>query len=62
VIAPDLRWVTGTEESQLDDAPAIWRSWAATQVSAGQVPGGHFLPEEAPGALLALLARFLLGD
>jgi pimeloyl-ACP methyl ester carboxylesterase len=61
VIAPDLRGVTGTEESQLDDAPAIWRFWAA-QVSAGRVPGGHFPPEEAPGALLALLARFLLSD
>jgi haloacetate dehalogenase len=52
--------VTGTEETQLDDAPAIWRSWAA-QVSAGRVPGGHFLPEEAPDALLPLLAQFLAG-
>jgi len=57
ISAPTLV-VTGTEETQLDDAPAIWRSWAA-QVSAGRVPGGHFLPEEAPDALLPLLAQFL---
>ena len=57
ISAPTLV-VTGTEETQLDDAPAIWRSWAA-QVSAGRVPAGHFLPEEAPDALLPLLAQFL---
>jgi haloacetate dehalogenase len=59
ISAPTLV-VTGTEETQLDDAPAIWRSWAA-QVSAERVPGGHFLPEEAPDALLLLLAQFLGG-
>ena len=59
ISAPTLV-VTGTEETQLDDAPAIWRSWAA-QVSAGRVPAGHFLPEEAPDALLPLLAQFLGG-
>jgi len=59
ISAPTLV-VTGTEETQLDDAPAIWRSWAA-QVSPERVPGGHFLPEEAPDALLPLLAQFLGG-
>jgi haloacetate dehalogenase len=59
ISAPTLV-VTGAEETQLDDAPAIWRSWAA-QVSAERVPGGHFLPEEAPDALLPLLAQFLGG-
>jgi len=59
ISAPTLV-VTGTEETQLDDAPAIWRSWAA-QVSAERVPGGHFLPEKAPDALLPLLAQFLGG-
>jgi hypothetical protein len=39
ISAPTLV-VTGTEETQLDDAPAIWRSWAA-QVSAELVPGHH---------------------
>jgi haloacetate dehalogenase len=52
--------VTGAEEIQLNDAPGIWRSWAA-QVSAKRVPGGHFLPEEAPDAVLPLLAQFLRG-
>ena len=59
ISAPTLM-VTGAEEIQLNDAPAIWRSWAA-QVSAKRVPGGHFLPEEAPDAVLPLLAQFLGG-
>ena len=53
-----LLLVTGEEETQLADAPAIWRAWA-DDVTAVTVPGGHFVPEEAPDALYAALAAFL---
>ena len=57
IVAP-LLLVTGAEEAQLADAPAVWRAWAHDVTAAG-VPGGHFVPEEAPEALLAALAPFL---
>jgi haloacetate dehalogenase len=57
VTAP-LLLVTGEDETQLADAPAIWRAWA-DDVEAVTVPGGHFVPEEAPDALYAVLAPFL---
>jgi len=57
IAAPTLV-VTGSEESQLADAGDTWRGWAAT-VTATTVPGGHFVPEEAPVELLALLHPFL---
>ena len=57
VTAP-LLLVTGEEETQLADAPAIWRAWA-DDVTAVTVPGGHFVPEEAPDALYGALAAFL---
>jgi haloacetate dehalogenase len=50
--------VTGAEEAQLADAPAIWRAWA-DDVTAAEVPGGHFLPEEAPDELVTALSAFL---
>jgi haloacetate dehalogenase len=49
---------TGEDESQLADAPDVWRAWA-TDLSATRLPGGHFIPEEAPGELAEALAAFL---
>jgi haloacetate dehalogenase len=57
-IEAPLLLVTGKEERQLADAPAIWRRWAG-DVTAAEVPGGHFVPEEAPAELLAALLDFL---
>jgi haloacetate dehalogenase len=50
--------VIGEEETQLADAPDVWRAWAR-DVAAAQVPGGHFIPEEAPEELAELLGDFL---
>lgn len=57
IAAPTLV-VTGAEETQLADAGDTWRGWAST-VTATTVPGGHFVPEEAPVELLDLLHPFL---
>ena len=50
--------LTGAAETQLTDAHAIWRHWAS-DIRAAVVPGGHFIPEEAPDALAAALDSFL---
>jgi haloacetate dehalogenase len=50
--------ITGTEETQLADAADVWRTWAVN-VRATTVPGGHFIPEEAPDPLGAELTAFL---
>jgi haloacetate dehalogenase len=52
--------VIGADEAQLADASDVWRSWAA-DVTVQRVPGGHFIPEEAPGELSEILAGFLAG-
>jgi haloacetate dehalogenase len=57
-IAAPVLVVTGADETQLADAPDVWRRWA-DDVTATTVPGGHFVPEEAPHELVELLARFL---
>jgi haloacetate dehalogenase len=57
-ITMPLLIVTGAEEAQLADAPAIWRAWA-DDVTAAEVPGGHFLPEEASDELVTALSAFL---
>ena len=57
-IGAPLLLVTGAEEAQLAHAPAVWRAWA-DDVTAADVPGGHFLPEEAPDELVDVLAPFL---
>jgi haloacetate dehalogenase len=57
-IEAPLLLVTGKDERQLADAPEIWRRWAG-DVTAAEVPGGHFVPEEAPAELLAALRDFL---
>jgi haloacetate dehalogenase len=47
---------------ELDQGPdgplQVWRRWAA-DVKGGSVKAGHFIPEEAPEELLALLEPFL---
>ncbi len=41
------------------DAPAVWRGYAAAEVTGAAVASGHYLPEEAPDEVLAHLDRFL---
>jgi haloacetate dehalogenase len=50
--------ITGEAEEQLADAPEVWRTWAR-EVREATVPGGHFIPEEAPGELAGELLAFL---
>jgi len=50
--------VIGGDETQLADAEDVWRPWARV-LTATQVPGGHFIPEEAPEELTELLLAFL---
>jgi haloacetate dehalogenase len=50
--------VTGADEKQLADASEVWRAWT-DDLTATQVSGGHFIPEEAPGELSEILAKFL---
>jgi len=50
--------LTGAGEAQLADAGEVWSRWAG-EVSAATVPGGHFIPEEAPEQLAAALLEFL---
>jgi haloacetate dehalogenase len=50
--------VIGADETQLADAPAVWRQWAE-ELTAVQVPGGHFIPEESGPQLAEILAGFL---
>ena len=57
IVAPALV-VTGEDETQLADAPDIWRAWA-DDLSATRVPGGHFVHEESPQQLGDALAAFL---
>ncbi len=60
-IAAPVLVVTGEEETQLAEAPEIWRAWAE-DVTAARVPGGHFVPEEAPAELCELLIPFLAAE
>jgi haloacetate dehalogenase len=53
--------VVGADETQLADAPDVWRTWAR-DLTARQVPGGHFIPEEAPEQLAEILVAFLDRD
>jgi haloacetate dehalogenase len=57
-ITAPLLLVIGEDEEQLADAPAIWQAWA-TDLTVTRVPGGHFIPEEAPDELARALAAFL---
>jgi haloacetate dehalogenase len=53
--------VIGEDETQFADAPDVWRAWAE-DLSAIKVPGGHFIPEEAPGELTETVSAFLDRD
>jgi haloacetate dehalogenase len=53
--------VVGEDETQLADAPEIWRAWAEDLTTA-RMPGGHFTPEEAPEELADALTTFLDED
>jgi haloacetate dehalogenase len=53
--------VTGEDEAQLADAADVWGAWTE-DLTARRVPGGHFIPEEAPTELGEILADFLLGS
>jgi haloacetate dehalogenase len=57
-IAAPVLVVTGEDETQLADAPEVWRTWAR-DVTAGRVPGGHFIPEEAAREITEMLTAFL---
>jgi haloacetate dehalogenase len=57
-ITAPLLVVTGADETQLADAGDVWAAWA-DDVTAARVPGGHFVPEEAPDELLGVLVPFL---
>jgi haloacetate dehalogenase len=57
IVCP-LLLITGASETQLADAEDVWRNWAV-DVRAETVPGGHFIPEEAPQELAAALRSFL---
>jgi haloacetate dehalogenase len=50
----------GAAETALADSLEVWGSWAGA-VDGGPLPGGHFVPEEAPGDLIGSLRRFLAG-
>jgi haloacetate dehalogenase len=60
ITAPVLL-VIGEDETQHADAPEVWGAWAE-DLTATQVPGGHFSPEEAPRELTDALAAFLDQD
>jgi haloacetate dehalogenase len=57
-ITAPLLVVIGADEAQLADAHDVWRAWA-DDVAVAEIPGGHFLPEEAPDALVSVLTAFL---
>jgi haloacetate dehalogenase len=57
-ITTPLLIVIGEDEEQLADAPDVWEAWA-TDTTVARVPGGHFIPEEAPQELVRALAGFL---
>ena len=53
--------ITGAAEQQLADAPEVWRNWSV-DLRASTVPGGHFIPEEAPSQLGSALLEFLCAN
>jgi haloacetate dehalogenase len=48
----------GEAESQLADAGEVWSAWAP-DIRVRVLPGGHFIPEEAPVQLSEVLLEFL---
>jgi haloacetate dehalogenase len=57
-IAAPVLLVIGQDERQLDDALTVWQQWAR-DVELVRVPGGHFVPEEAPTQVAEALRAFL---
>jgi haloacetate dehalogenase len=51
-------WARGGLTEQFGDPLAIWRNWAG-QVGGGALAGGHFMMEESPEDLAAVLMPFL---
>jgi haloacetate dehalogenase len=51
-------WASHGTDGRPYDALEIWRRWA-DDVTGGEIASGHFLPEEAPDAVLAALLSFL---
>jgi haloacetate dehalogenase len=60
-ISVPLLLVVGEDETQLADAPGVWRRWTE-DLTVTRVPGGHFAPEEAPQEVAGALAAFLAAD
>jgi haloacetate dehalogenase len=57
-IACPVLLVTGKDETQLADAADVWSAWTE-HLTAVQVSGGHFNPEEAAAELCEILPKFL---
>jgi haloacetate dehalogenase len=53
-------WGEGGIARRAEDPLAAWRPWC-DDVRGQGVPGGHFVPEEAPAETLALLVEFFAG-
>ena len=51
-------WAKNAPMGRLFDVPATWRE-RAENVAGKALPGGHFLPEEAPEQTLSELRTFL---
>jgi haloacetate dehalogenase len=51
-------WAQSGLTERFGDPLAIWRSWAE-RVTGGALPGGHFMMEESPRALVELIKPFL---
>ena len=51
-------WGSKGRIGQWYDALAIWRDYCAAEVMGGPVESGHFIPEEAPEAVLDWFGRF----
>jgi len=53
-------WAEGGFPAKTGDPLGVWRAWAQT-VTGRACPGGHFLPEEAPDAVLETFLPFFDG-
>jgi haloacetate dehalogenase len=60
-ISVPLLLIVGADETQLADAPDVWRSWTE-DLTATRVAGGHFPPEESPREVVEALVGFLTPD